>query len=270
MLRSLLRRHVAPLLQEGDSLSALPPAALQSPPAVHLEPQYRPCARPQSTCCSFRSAASRCSSEWLTRSRSLTRAISASSCCSMCPDVIACFSASRFSSSRRSSREVKFLDLATQRQHAQSLPHAAPAPVLPACATLRATRASSRADPRALLAAGDRHVVEALARLRQEERIWILQRQFARQRRIRNDVSIAQLGKNHFQRLAKPVQHPDRIFQRDRSDCPGGAECAASSTTNENLACESSGCTRKVARPSTSVRSRRSPSSAASHDFTTM
>ncbi len=43
-----------------------------------------------------------------------------------------------------------------------------------------------------------------------------------------------------------------------------------SSSTNENLACESSGCTRNVARPSTSVRSKRSPSSAASHDFTTM
>ena len=121
----------------------------------------------------------------------------------------------------------------------------------------------------ALLASGDGHVVEAFTGLREEERIGIFQRQLAGKGGIGNDVAVAQLGQDDFERSPKPVEHANRIFQRTigRSGCTW---CAFSSTAKENLACESSGCTRKVARPSTSVRSRRKPSSAASQDFTTM
>ena len=45
-----------------------------------------------------------------------------------------------------------------------------------------------------LFASGYGNVVEAFARLREEEGLWIFQRQIPRQRGIWNDVAIAQLG----------------------------------------------------------------------------
>ncbi len=66
----------------------------------------------------------------------------------------------------------------------------------------------------ALFAAGDRHIVEALARLRQEKRVGIVQRQVAADLGVRNDVAVAQLGQNHFQRLAEAVEDADAILQR--------------------------------------------------------
>ena len=122
----------------------------------------------------------------------------------------------------------------------------------------------------ALLAAGDGHVVEALARLREEERVGIFQRQLAADFGVGNDVAVAQLGQNHFQRLAEAIEHANAVLQRNHGVAVRDVIASTSSKSKENFACESSGCTRNVARPSTSVRSRRRPSSAASHDFTTM
>ena len=80
--------------------------------------------------------------------RSLTLVNSASSCCSRWPEVMACFSASRFSPSRRSSREVRSLiSRPSVRTRISSLPKCA-VPVQSACATHRAVRASWKAGLR--------------------------------------------------------------------------------------------------------------------------
>ena len=68
---------------------------------------------------------------------------------------------------------------------------------------------------RALLAASDRHVVEALARLRQEKRVWIAEREFPSYRRIGDDEAIAQLGKDHLQRFPESIEHSNRTLQWD-------------------------------------------------------
>ena len=121
---------------------------------------------------------------------------------------------------------------------------------------------------RALFASGNGDVVEALAGLGKEEGVGIFESQAAGHVGFGNDVAVAQLGQDDFQRFAEAIQHADCVFQGNDLR-RGGAQCAASSTMKENLACESSGWTRKVARPSTPVRSMRRPSSAASQDFTT-
>src|SRR5690242_3178962 len=66
----------------------------------------------------------------------------------------------------------------------------------------------------ALLAARDRHIVEALPGLGQEEGLWVLQRQLAPQLRIGNDVAIAQLGQDDFQRFAEAVEHANAALER--------------------------------------------------------
>ena len=53
--------------------------------------------------------------------------------------------------------------------------------------------------------------METLARLRQEERIRIFQRQPARIRRIAHDVAVTQFRENHFQRPSKTIEHPNRV-----------------------------------------------------------
>ncbi len=65
----------------------------------------------------------------------------------------------------------------------------------------------------ALFAAGDGHVMEALARSREEERIRIFQRERASDFGIGHDVPVAQLGQNHFQRLAKAVEYANAVLE---------------------------------------------------------
>src|SRR5579862_9051135 len=73
----------------------------------------------------------------------------------------------------------------------------------------------------ALLAAGNGHVVEALPRLRQEKCIRTRQRQFAANARVRNNVAIAELRQNHFERLAKSIQNANRILKRENRVADG-------------------------------------------------
>jgi len=71
---------------------------------------------------------------------------------------------------------------------------------------------------RALFAACNRHVMETFASLRQEECVGVFESQTARGIRSGNDVTVAQLRKNHFQRLSKAIENADGIFQgHDRS-----------------------------------------------------
>ena len=56
-----------------------------------------------------------------------------------------------------------------------------------------------------LLASCNGHIVEALAGVREEKRIWIFQSQFFGERRIRHQVSIAQFGENDLQRPSKTI-----------------------------------------------------------------
>ena len=67
----------------------------------------------------------------------------------------------------------------------------------------------------ALLAAGDGHVVEALARLREEEGVGIFQRQAAADFGIGNNVAVAKLRQNHFQRLAESVEDTNAVLERN-------------------------------------------------------
>ena len=55
----------------------------------------------------------------------------------------------------------------------------------------------------ALFAAGDGDVMEAFAGLREEEGVGIFERKPARDPRLGNNVAVAKLGKNHFQRTCQ-------------------------------------------------------------------
>ena len=55
--------------------------------------------------------------------------------------------------------------------------------------------------------------MEALASLREKERVGAGKRQFTRDGGIGDDVAIAQLGQNHFERLAESVKHANRVLQ---------------------------------------------------------
>ena len=111
----------------------------------------------------------------------------------------------------------------------------------------------------ALLATGYGDIMEALPRTRQEECIGILQCQVATHFGIGYDVAVAQLGQDHFQRLAKSVEYSNAMLQRYHAVALHAADSWLPPPRNENFACESSGCTRNVARPSTSLRSSRKP-----------
>ena len=50
--------------------------------------------------------------------------------------------------------------------------------------------------------------------LSEEKRVRTGERELARHRGIGHDVSVAQLGQNHFERLAESVQHANRVLQR--------------------------------------------------------
>src|ERR1017187_6442003 len=67
----------------------------------------------------------------------------------------------------------------------------------------------------ALFAAGDGDIMEALAGLREKERIRAGEREFTRYGRVGHDVSVTQLRQNYFQRLAKSVEHANRVLQRE-------------------------------------------------------
>src|ERR1039457_5449282 len=67
----------------------------------------------------------------------------------------------------------------------------------------------------ALSAAGDGDVMKALAGLREKESIRAGEREFTRYGRVGHDVSITQLRQNYFQRLAKYVEHANRVLQRE-------------------------------------------------------
>ena len=57
--------------------------------------------------------------------------------------------------------------------------------------------------------------MEALARLRKEESLRIFQRQVFGKFGIGDDVTVAQLGQDHFQRLAEAIEHTNAILQRN-------------------------------------------------------
>ena len=67
----------------------------------------------------------------------------------------------------------------------------------------------------ALFASGDGHVVEAFASLRKKESVGVFQGQITRECGIWNDVAIAQLRQNHFERLAESVENANRVLQRN-------------------------------------------------------
>ena len=69
----------------------------------------------------------------------------------------------------------------------------------------------------ALLAAGHGDVVEAFARLREEERVGVLQRQLAAHVCIRNDVAVSQLRQDHLKRLAETIQNANAVPQRNHT-----------------------------------------------------
>ena len=111
----------------------------------------------------------------------------------------------------------------------------------------------------ALLASGDGHVVEALAgsakgRMRPDSPAPARARTPDRARCSRRAAWAESLPATS--RIHSAL---GSCFSAERSALLAAAECAASSTTNENFACESSGWTRNVARPSTSVRSKSQP-----------
>ncbi len=64
----------------------------------------------------------------------------------------------------------------------------------------------------ALLAAGNHHIVETLAGLRKEESVRVFQGKRAADAGIGNDIAVAQLRQNHFQRLAKAVEHANAVL----------------------------------------------------------
>ena len=64
-------------------------------------------------------------------------------------------------------------------------------------------------------AAGDGDVVEGLAGGREEERLRVRERERARGVGVRRDEAFAQLGQDHFERLAEAVQDADAVLQRD-------------------------------------------------------
>src|SRR5579863_1509521 len=67
----------------------------------------------------------------------------------------------------------------------------------------------------ALLASGDGDVVKAFAGLREEKCIGVLKRETPRDAGFRNDVAVAQLGKNDFQRFAEAIEYTDRMLERN-------------------------------------------------------
>src|SRR5208283_1818300 len=69
----------------------------------------------------------------------------------------------------------------------------------------------------ALLAAGDGHVMEALARLGEEKGVWVLEGQLAAGILIGHNVAVAKLGQNYFQRLAESIEYPDAVLQRNNT-----------------------------------------------------
>src|SRR5258707_798462 len=58
----------------------------------------------------------------------------------------------------------------------------------------------------ALLTAGNGHVVETLARLRQKKCVWIAESKLAPDRSVGNDETIAQLGQDHLQRFPESIE----------------------------------------------------------------
>ncbi len=65
----------------------------------------------------------------------------------------------------------------------------------------------------ALFSASHGDIVEAFAGLRKKESIGIFEGQPARYIGFRNDVSVAQLGKNDFQRFSKSVEHANGVLE---------------------------------------------------------
>ena len=115
-----------------------------------------------------------------------------SSCCSRWPEVIACFSASRFSPSSRSSREVCSLisrpSVRTQefRSRAGRASNSFEQPHHIAQFALHRKRTFA-----ALLAAGDGHVVKAFARLREKNASGSHSASSRPMRRVGHDVAVA-------------------------------------------------------------------------------
>ena len=56
--------------------------------------------------------------------------------------------------------------------------------------------------------------MEALAGLREEERVRIFQREIAADLGIGNDVTVAELRQNYLKRLAEAVEHANAVLQR--------------------------------------------------------
>ncbi len=57
--------------------------------------------------------------------------------------------------------------------------------------------------------------MEAFAGLGEEERVRIFESQAARDVGFGDDISVAQLGQDDFQRFAKAVEHANRALERD-------------------------------------------------------
>jgi hypothetical protein len=66
---------------------------------------------------------------------------------------------------------------------------------------------------RALLAAGDGHVVEALAGMSEEEGVGIFEGEFTPQARVRHDVTVAQFGQDDFERFAESIEDTNGALQ---------------------------------------------------------
>ena len=218
--------------------------------------------------CSARSAASRCSSSWHTFRRSPTRVISESSCCSMWPDVMACMLGLAFFAieavqqglSSLISRPSVNTRISSSRKARSS------------SSNWRKTSRSSRFMESGPSARCLPPVTVTLWKhspaLREEEGVRILQSQTASDVGFRNDVAVAQLGQNHFQRLAKTVQHSNGVLQRD--DLSGGRRAVRGLIEHEGeLGLRVFRMHQERRAAIHAGAQHRRPSSAASQDFTT-
>ena len=135
----------------------------------------------------------------------------------MWPDVMACFSASRFSPSSRSSRIVSSLISRPSVSTRASPSRRAALQVFQQAQHFAKFALHRERALGALLAASDSHVVEAFSRRSEEERIGIFEREIAARARVADDVAVAKLGQDDFQRLAQSHRAPE--------SCSSAAEC---------------------------------------------
>ena len=210
-------------------LSAPPPrAAGGAPPAIPAprqsavpvacalasRPAISPCLRAMMASCSCAPPQGAAIRARATSSARRTRDISASSCCSRWPEVIACCLGLALLAFETIEQGSKLFNFAAQREHSISSSRKRALQIFQLAQHIAQFALHGKRPFGALFAAGDGDVVKAFPGLREEKRIRIFQRQSPRHVRIGHDVAIAQLRQNHFQRLAKAIQHADRVLQR--------------------------------------------------------